>query len=74
MKKLSRNRELALALLFWVGSGGAAAAQWPAEVKSGVRVQARLPEQQYQMSSQRGQLIRGRVAARKRHSVPGRGR
>ncbi len=38
-------------------------AQWPAELGAGARVQARLPEVQYQMSSRRGHLLRGRVTA-----------
>jgi hypothetical protein len=38
-------------------------AQWPTEVAAGARVQARLPEAQYQMDGVRGQLIRGRVTS-----------
>jgi uncharacterized protein YdhG (YjbR/CyaY superfamily) len=40
-----------------------AQAQWPAELGTGARVQARLPEVQYQRSSRRGHLIRGRITA-----------
>ena len=36
-------------------------AQWPEELADGARVQARLPETQYQMGSRRGHLLRGRV-------------
>jgi photosystem II stability/assembly factor-like uncharacterized protein len=38
-------------------------AQWPAELAAGARVQARLPELQYQTNGNRGHLIRGRVTA-----------
>jgi hypothetical protein len=37
-------------------------AQWPAEIVPGARVQARLPEIQYQKGNQRGHLLRGRVS------------
>jgi hypothetical protein len=37
-------------------------AQWPAEIVPGARVQARLPEMQYQKGNQRGHLLRGRVS------------
>jgi hypothetical protein len=39
------------------------AAQWPAGIAAGARVQARLPEVQYQVNGRRGQLVRGRVTA-----------
>jgi hypothetical protein len=44
-------------------------AQWPAALEAGARVQARLPEVQYQMSTRRGHLIRGRVAALARDTL-----
>jgi hypothetical protein len=37
-------------------------AQWPPEIVPGARVQARLPEAQFQAAGQRGQQLRGRVA------------
>ena len=37
-------------------------AQWPTEIVPGARVQARLPEMQYQKGNQRGHLLRGRVS------------
>ena len=39
-----------------------ASAQWPAEIVAGARVQARLPEVQFQPVGRRGHLLRGRVA------------
>ena len=39
-----------------------ARAQWPPEIVPGARVQARLPEAQFQPSARRGHLLRGRVA------------
>lgn len=39
------------------------AAQWPAGVSAGARVQVRLPEIQFQASARRGHLIRGRITA-----------
>jgi hypothetical protein len=38
-------------------------AQWPEEITPGARVQARLPELQYQKDGRRGHLLRGRVTA-----------
>jgi hypothetical protein len=39
-----------------------ARAQWPQEIVPGARVQARLPEVQFQPAARRGHLLRGRVA------------
>src|SRR3954464_10846578 len=51
-------------ILICVGSAlNDAAAQWPAQVTPGARVQVRLPEIQYQFNWTRGQPIRGRVAS-----------
>src|SRR3954464_5479390 len=51
-------------ILICVGSAlNDAAAQWPAQVTPGARVQVRLPEIQYQFDWVRGQPIRGRVAS-----------
>jgi hypothetical protein len=38
-----------------------AGAQWPGEIVPGARVQARLPEAQFQPAGRRGHLLRGRV-------------
>jgi hypothetical protein len=38
-------------------------AQWPAEIVLGTRVQAQLPEAQFQPAGRRGHLLRGRVTA-----------
>jgi hypothetical protein len=46
-----------------VSSVSSLAAQWPAGIAAGARVQARLPEVQYQVDGRRGQLVRGRVTA-----------
>ena len=40
----------------------AAGAQWPPEIVRGTRVQAQLPEAQFQPVGRRGHLVRGRVA------------
>jgi hypothetical protein len=58
------NRPSAIALLA-LGTcfPASLAAQWPADLVSGARVRARLPEVQYQMDGVRGHLIRGRVTA-----------
>jgi hypothetical protein len=51
-------------VIFLVGhSVSALAAQWPSEIAPGARVQARLPEVQYQFNGWRGHPIRGRVTA-----------
>ncbi len=39
----------------------AARAQWPPEIITGTRVQAKLPEAQFQPVGRRGHLVRGRV-------------
>jgi len=39
------------------------AAQWPDPISPGTRVQARIPEAQYQMGGRRGHLLRGRITA-----------
>ena len=39
-----------------------ASAQWPREIVTGTRVQAQLPEAQFQPVGRRGHLLRGRVA------------
>jgi hypothetical protein len=39
-----------------------ASAQWPPEIVPGTRVQAQLPETQFQPAARRGHLLRGRVA------------
>lgn len=46
-----------------MGAAADLTAQWPADVTPDTRVQARLPETQYQIDGPRGQLIRGRIAA-----------
>jgi hypothetical protein len=56
-------RHLALALTIATGPASSLAAQWPAGVTPGARVQARLPEAQLQIEGPRGHLIRGRVTA-----------
>ena len=38
-------------------------AQWPDAIAPGTRVQARIPEAQYQMGGRRGHLLRGRITA-----------
>jgi hypothetical protein len=50
-----------LLLLFCHMSMPAAVAQWPPEVVAGTRVQAKLPEAQFQPVGRRGHLVRGRV-------------
>jgi hypothetical protein len=51
-------------IVFLVGySFSALTAQWPPAIAPGARVQARLPEVQYQFSGSRGHPIRGRVTA-----------
>jgi hypothetical protein len=54
---------IALSLLLVLGSFSNLGAQWPAGIAAGARVQARLPEVQYQVDGRRGQLVRGRVTA-----------
>ena len=51
-----------VAVALAAAAGSSLSAQWPSEVAPGARVQVRLPELQYQIGNQRGQLIRGRVA------------
>jgi hypothetical protein len=61
---MSLIRHLLVALLASaMGAVADLAAQWPAAVTSGSRVQVRLPEAQYQIDSHRGHLIRGRISA-----------
>jgi hypothetical protein len=51
-------------ILFFMGVGcSEAVAQWPSDVEPGARVRVRLPEVQYQESTRRGHLVRGRVSA-----------
>jgi hypothetical protein len=52
----------ALAALL-IGLPSLLGAQWPSELTVGARVQARLPEAQYQPDARRGHLLRGRIAA-----------
>ena len=54
---------IALIVLLAATSFPNLAAQWPAGIAVGARVQARLPEVQYQVDGRRGQLVRGRVTA-----------
>jgi hypothetical protein len=54
---------IALIVFLVVGSFSSLAAQWPAGIAPGARVQVRLPELQYQVGGRRGQLVRGRVTA-----------
>jgi hypothetical protein len=51
-------------VVFFLGylSPAQAGAQWPQEIVPGARVQARLPEAQFQPAARRGHLLRGRVA------------
>jgi hypothetical protein len=56
-------RVLITLLSLTVGQMPSLAAQWPAEIAPGTRVQVRLPETQYQFSGSRGHLLRGRVTA-----------
>jgi hypothetical protein len=57
-----RRTATLLILIGLATAPGRGAAQWPAEVSAGARVQVRLPELQFQESARRGQLIRGRIA------------
>ena len=58
------RRPLAVALLTLATCPASSLfAQWPADLASGARVRARLPEIQYQVDGRRGHLIRGRVTA-----------
>jgi hypothetical protein len=50
-------------LLLALGIGQYLEAQWPSTVRSGARVQLRLPEVQYQFSGRRGHQLRGKVTA-----------
>jgi hypothetical protein len=54
---------LALIIILVVSSLSNLAAQWPPGIVPGARIQARLPEVQYQVDGRRGQLVRGRVTA-----------
>jgi hypothetical protein len=56
-------RTLIALLSLTVGQMPSLAAQWPAEIAPGTRVQVRLPETQYQFGGSRGHLLRGRVTA-----------
>jgi hypothetical protein len=56
-------RSIAPIVFMVVGSFSSLAAQWPAGIAAGARVQARLPEVQYQSDGRRGQVLRGRVTA-----------
>lgn len=56
-------RTLIALLSLTVGQVPGLAAQWPAEIAPGTRVQVRLPETQYQFGGSRGHLLRGRVTA-----------
>ncbi|HKP50103.1 MAG TPA: hypothetical protein VJU17_08835 [Gemmatimonadales bacterium] len=51
---------IAVVLIALAGWTVSLAAQWPAQVSAGTRVQVRLPEAQYQVGP-RGQLLRGRI-------------
>ena len=51
-----------LVLLLSLFPTAGASAQWPTEIVTGARVQARLPEVQFQPVGRRGHLLRGRVA------------
>ena len=56
-------RSIAIIVLLVLNSVAALAGQWPSAITVGARVQARLPELQYQFDGRRGLLIRGRVTA-----------
>jgi hypothetical protein len=50
-------------LILFGGTADHLAAQWPASITTGARVQVRLPEVQYQFVGRRGHPLRGKVAA-----------
>jgi hypothetical protein len=54
---------VALLIILHLAGAHPVAAQWPAGIMTGARVQLRLPEVQYQPGGSRGHLIRGRVSA-----------
>jgi hypothetical protein len=57
------TRALTLIVLLAALGFGDSTAQWPANVAPGARVRVRLPEVQYQETTPRGHLLRGRVTA-----------
>ena len=57
------TRALTLIVLLAALGFGDSNAQWPANVAPGARVRVRLPEVQYQETTPRGHLLRGRVTA-----------
>jgi hypothetical protein len=56
-------RSIAIIGFLVFNSVAALAGQWPSAITVGARVQARLPEVQYQFDGRRGLLIRGHVTA-----------
>ena len=60
MRSIPRGMRLVLLLSHLPIAG--ASAQWPPEIVPGTRVQAQLPEVQFQAGARRGHLLRGRVA------------
>jgi hypothetical protein len=56
-------RWLPIAVLLVCSAVRALTAQWPSDIAPGMRVQAHLPEVQYQFAGRRGHPIRGRIMA-----------